>query len=535
MARRKTRSAGKKSSAPQKSTKLRSSLTLRPPTPTPALVKAQKNLQRATSDEDFLSAYQDVLRQDPTDIDTLLSLGRIHEDQEQFVEAAQTYSRALRLAPNNEDILERFIRVGARARAVWDATCAAKHWVNITQKHPAKAARTLAGLYGVMGAEDLSKHWAFEAARVSPMSPTRTAQETEKLSVLVLGTIASGGCRYRPDTGGLVINEGHNNLPQILDRHHVTLHRLNVDALETHPELLQAIPRTDIVYNGITDPERCRQALKISSDLCKKLESNIGVPVINQPEKVLECTRETNARRGEDWDGVLVPKSLFMGELSGDISEKIRQLASEHDLKEPVILRAAGFQGAKNMHLIDDLASLKVRLQKPTEVYLIDYVDTRAEDQLFWKYRAFLVDDTLYPGSVIASRDWVSNRAAAKNDPQLQEKMHQVQAEYDRDPESVIGKEAWSNLRKALTQIGLEYCGVDFGVASDGTPVIFEANPAMRSILATPKPLPELIPSYTRIADAVNNMFCEKAGISPDGIQYRHKQTSTTSRENGHA
>lgn len=506
---------------PQSHTGRKPPLQVNPPTPHPTLADARKTLSQAKTEQHVLEAARAVLQIEPADADALIATGKVQMTKQLPQEASENFSRALRLRPNDEELLALYINQAAKCGAIWDALCASRHWVAIAQKNVGQALRVLAGLYGTTGKEDASRAWAYEAARLQPMSSTRIARTEEKLTVLVLGTLASGSCRYSARNGNVILREGHNNLPGLLDTDHITCHRLNVDALQKNPRLLKSLPRVDIVYNGITDPERCRSALETASWLCDQFHLHKGIPIINHPRQVLACTRENNSARGEAWDGVIVPKSIYLGELEGSISDTIRDAAEANNLTLPLIMRAAGFQGAKNMHLIEDLNTLKVRLQAPTEVYLIEYTDTQGPDQLYWKYRAFLVGDTLYPGSVITSKGWISNRAAAKEDPELLRIMYEQQKIYTKDPRQIIGDEAWTKLERAITNTGLEYCGVDYGLSASGEPVIFETNPAMRSILNAEQAYPELVPAYETIASAVNQLFAARAGLTEAGIDYR--------------
>uniref|UniRef100_UPI0025F2FE0B hypothetical protein n=1 Tax=uncultured Halovibrio sp. TaxID=985049 RepID=UPI0025F2FE0B len=428
------------------------------------LLEAKNQLKQARGSDSVLAAAKAVLQIEPTDPDAMDTLGQLQMLKGHARDATETLARALFLQPNNEALLERYIRAAAKAGLHWDALCVARHWVSIATEKPAAATRLLAGLYGLIGKEDISRQWAYEAARLDPLSVAQATDQSQ-LSILVLSSIASGSYIFQPKSGSLNTSEGHNNLPSLLDTMNTTRYRLHVDAIDEINATLKNLPKVDVIYNGITDPERCRQALVNADRLCERLYSGYGIPVINNPKRVLECTRENNAQRGADWEGVIVPKSVHLGLIDGEIGDTVRETARNHGLKEPIIMRAAGYQGGKNMHLIDDLENLKVRLQSPTEVYLIEYIDTQSDDGLFWKYRAFLVGEKLWPGSVIASKEWVSNRAASREDASLAEKMHQYQKVYQEDPEQVIGTQAWADLRNALIAIGLEYCGVDYGLS----------------------------------------------------------------------
>jgi hypothetical protein len=71
----------------------------------------------------------------------------------------------------------------------------------------------------------------------------------------------------------------------------------------------------------------------------------------------------------------------------------------------------------------------------------------------------------------------------------------------------------------ALTQmgqsLGLDYCGIDFGLRSDGSVLLFEANATMAIILAHPDPIWDYrrVP-ISRALDAAKRLVLERAGLA---------------------
>ncbi|WP_340162434.1 MULTISPECIES: acylphosphatase [Halomonadaceae] len=430
------------------------------------------------------------------------------------------------MSPNDEALLERYIGQAAKAGAHWDALCAARHWVDAAVEKPAAAARVLAGLYGLLGKESLSQHWASESALVQPLSANQ-ANETERMRVLVLGTVASGSYRYRPQDGVLATVEGHNNLAQMLDAQSVTRYRFSVDRLDDHPELIKQIPEVDIIYNGITDASRCTEALHKAEWLCDRM----NVPVINHPSEVLRTTREENAQRLGDAEGVLVPRSIPLGRLEEEIGDRISEAVEQHELEAPVIMRAAGFQNGRNMHLIEDPTNVKVRLVEPAEVYLLQYhdvtyTDPRAPDhRLHPKYRAFMVGGRLYPIHLRVGHDGDWNVHIGESNRTFQKFpwLYDDEQDFLEDPEGTFAPGVWKNLERTLQRLDLGYFGVDFAVCTDprhkGDIVIFEANASMRSFLIdTDQNTPEN-EAARKVIVAVHDHFCEKAGIEPWAFQ----------------
>ncbi|MCG5531439.1 acylphosphatase [Halorhodospira halochloris] len=493
-----------------------------PPVPD-GLAEARQRLSEAQTDEAREAALEELMRLDPTNPQALGELAQLRMRQGRAQDGRVHLHRALMLAPEDGQLLRAEMRAAVSSQDFYTALCAALRLVRL-EPQDGEAVSMLAGLYGLLGFEQLSTHYARQAAVLKPLQ-TRRARGEQRLRVLVLQTMASGAFSLHPRTGRGRIREGHNNLPTVLDGDHITLDRLYVDALHDDPSLIERLPQVDLIYNGITDPERCRDALKVSGWLSDQLAERRGLAVINHPQRVLECTRQNNARRSEDWPGVVVPKSIYLGELEGEIGETIRQAAVEHGLEAPVILRAAGYQGGKNMHRIDDLDEVNVRLQKPAEVYLIQYYEVSYTDErlpgrrLYPKYRAFLVGGELYPAHRFTTMDDFNVRRTTSNrllteHPWLQE----PQRAYLQDPAGHLGAGLWGQLREALRSTGLDYMGCDFapytGSEHDAGIIIFETNPAMRSMVFDREASREVVQAYERIAYEANALLAQRAGVS---------------------
>ncbi len=503
----------------------------------------QQHLESLKSARDVQTVQQygrEVLHRDPLNVEAIFRMALFRAEQGKPGEATAMLQRSALLAPERTDIMRALVANSAKAGQWHTALAAARRWVQLAPKD-SFALSVLAGIYGTLKHESYSMHLAQQAANAGPLSVKKATSE-EKMRVLSLGTIASGSYKYIANKGQLHTSEGHNNLVNMLDGEHITLHRLCVDALKDNSDLIKKLPQADLIYNSITDPNRCSKALEYAARICDKMSA----PVVNHPREVLKCTREGNWERLKDAPGIIMPKSICLGELKGNISDTIRKAAEEHNLRAPVIMRAGGFQGGKHMHLLSDLDNLNVTLKKPAVVYLIEFHDVSYEDEripghrLYPKYRAFLVGDKLYPAHrYLAFDDYMVHRKSYNivlaSYPWQEEEEH----DYILDPFSKIEPQAWENLRQALLQLNLEYLGVDFAPATDpfreGNLVIFETNPAMRNRLADRPPGHPMHTAYYAITYAAHELFCKRAGVAPWQFQLPASQPGLIVSENGAA
>ena len=142
----------------------------------------------------------------------------------------------------------------------------------------------LAGLAGSLGKEKLGCDFALKMCQLKAL--TKSQKIKPALRVLVLQTIASGA--YKLSKKGFHISEGHNNLHGLLDEK-IARSILRVDNLKTALASVSASDY-DLIFNNITDPERCWDALTKAEEICDALQ----LPVFNHPSLVKQASREGN-------------------------------------------------------------------------------------------------------------------------------------------------------------------------------------------------------------------------------------------------
>ncbi|TDT41562.1 acylphosphatase [Halospina denitrificans] len=486
-----------------------------------ALSEARQRLLQATSAQEIAAAAKQMLHIDPACVDAWRCLAPLQLDAGKSEEALISFSRALRIEPDDEKLLEHYILHALTQEYYFDALCAARHWVDVAKEKPVTATKLLAGLYGLLGKPVLSAEWGLASASIQPLASS-DASEKPRLSVLVLGTQDNVPYHYDHSQRQVMINEGHNNLMHMVDRGSISIHSLSVDAAQEQPEVLKQLPEIDVVYNSITDAGRCEEALKKAKKICNKLK----LPVINPPQEVLRTTRAENAERLGECEGLLMPKSVSLGRVKGDISQPVREAIANNGMKAPVIVRPSGYQNGRHMYLIDKPESTPVSISDEAEVYVLQYhdvtfTDARAPGHRFHpKYRAFMVGGKLYPAHLRMGHDGDWNvhgeetRKAFRKFPWL----YDAEKDFIENPAAHFESDAWENLEKALQILDLDYFGVDFAVCTEeenaGKVVVFETNASMRSFLRqTYQNTPENDAALD-IVLAAHRMFCKRAGVS---------------------
>nr|CDQ36261.1 putative PEP-CTERM system TPR-repeat lipoprotein [Virgibacillus halodenitrificans] len=389
--------------------------------------------------------------------------------------------------------------------------------------------RLIAALNFQLGHAEEAEKWRKKSVLEQPFFTANNLGEKTKLSVLVLQTAYSGNWGVNRQRLQISLSEGHNNLPGLFDNMHIKRTTLYIDEVIKHPEIIRKLPHFDVVYNGITDAERCEVALNLVEDVLHKFDK----PVINPPRAVLDASREGNYRRFKDHPTIILPQSIKLENVTGHCRDIVQQAIKEHDLALPLIVRVAGYQNGKLMHKVEDLEQHdfsnidELLAEGPQTLYCIRYHESGLDhprapgNRLYPKYRAFLIDGKLYPIHVrFGHGDWnvhmPEHKPTVKRFPWL---IDEWERDFFEDPEAMLPKGAWRELEEALKDIGVDYLGVDFAILTEPENadrlVIFEANPAMRNFLDQVDPETPAYQASYRAIHAAHDMFASRANVAP--------------------
>jgi glutathione synthase/RimK-type ligase-like ATP-grasp enzyme len=262
------------------------------------------------------------------------------------------------------------------------------------------------------------------------------------------------------------------------------------------------LPRHALIVNAISDADLCDLALARARDLVASSDA----PVINAPARVLLTRRLDNARRLAAIDGVIAPTIHALTP---------QAVLAASDLRFPLLLRRPGFHNGEHFALVEHRDSLSETVASlgGGELLVIEYLDARGPDGMARKYRVMFIDGVAYPLHLAISADWKVHyvTSAMRHSAALREE----ERRFLEDMPAVLGLRAMAALAQICTTLGLDYAGIDFALAPDGSVMLFEANATM--IVFSPDPDP--IWDYRRAAiDAVTtaaaNMVLKQAELA---------------------
>lgn len=257
-----------------------------------------------------------------------------------------------------------------------------------------------------------------------------------------------------------------------------------------------------LVFNQIAEPDSHRVALERCAALCRAL----GVPVINDPNRVLAGTRDSLSQTLADIDGLRVPRVIRCAPTS---PEDVVMIARREDLPFPWLLRTMGEHSGKHMVLVrstEDLHGLNIFPFDGREFYLVEYVDYAGEQGHFQKHRLAIVDGDIHFRHNMFDKHWIVHVRTAlpfmlRENPGLD--MLQRLRDLRRDLLPAIRP----TIEEIKRRLGLDIFGIDFAMLPDGSMLLFEANANMNLLSNS---LPPINAVTEEICESVRGMIRQR-------------------------
>lgn len=192
----------------------------------------------------------------------------------------------------------------------------------------------------------------------------------------------------------------------------------------------------------------------------------------------MDSGREAVARRLAGTPNCRVPKTL---RLAAPVLAQPSTNGVLDELETPLLVRMAGTHGGDIFEKVDDLAAVAAFVaahpQADVYVYVTEYVDDRSADGFFRKFRFICIDGRLLPYHLAIHDHWMVHHFRTGMANQLW--MRQEEAAFLDRPHEFFDEACQRAVLAMATATGLDYCGVDVGIAADGDVVFFESNAAM--------------------------------------------------------
>ncbi len=232
----------------------------------------------------------------------------------------------------------------------------------------------------------------------------------------------------------------------------------------------------DVVLNVICDPDTNAASLAIA----RRIVDQLNVGVVNHPDRVLASSRDQVAGALADIGDAVVPRTVRIRPRS--VAE-VAKLVAEAGIDTPFLFRSAGAHGGKALVLIrgrKDAAELEQFPFDGREFYATEFVDYRSPDGLYRKYRTLMVGGYPHAKHMIAADSWnIHSRERAEMN-----KRPELVAEEEKLILDGLPDELRLTFGAVNDRLGLDYFGIDYGLDTDGRPILFEVNACVRALAA---------------------------------------------------
>jgi tetratricopeptide (TPR) repeat protein len=412
--------------------------------PTAELLACARAHAARAEDDAARNAYLDILRREPDHFSALNEFGTLALAGGYRTAARTAYAQAVHMHPGNKIARINLANV-------------------LRENNELAAARTEYEAALALDAGSIDAHRALSELLRDEDPARAEAHFRRSLTGRALVTQPYRGVGTAPSLLLLVAARG-GNVPTGLwiDDKTFTVHALYVESAAAEME----VPPHDLLVNAIGDADLCMEALAQAEAIARRTTAR----QINPPARVRLSGRAENAARLGAIPGVIAPRIALLTPA---------ELLKRTGLRFPLLLRRPGFHTGHHFLKVDDRTGLDAAVAQLAgeRLFLIDYLDGRGSDGFARKYRVMFIGGIAYPVHLAISRDWKVHyfsadmaRSAAHRDEERR---------FLDDMPGVLGSRAVQALIRIASMLRLDYAGIDFGLAPDGSVILFEANATM--------------------------------------------------------
>lgn len=226
------------------------------------------------------------------------------------------------------------------------------------------------------------------------------------------------------------------------------------------------------VLNLVTDPDQHPQTLQ----RIRKLLRGFRGRIVNNPDAVLRSSRDLVARRLSGIPDLVVPQVLRLHNPRPGAASQAVQRAS---FTFPLIVRIAGTQTGESVRLAANPEEVEAACSDPGDYILTQFVDFRSADGLYRKYRFWSFGRATIFKHAIISDQWNIHNADRKRIMHERPDLIEEETLLFARPEGTLPPLVHSVFDAVRARLGLDFFGMDFGLAEDGRVILFEANATM--------------------------------------------------------
>ena len=227
----------------------------------------------------------------------------------------------------------------------------------------------------------------------------------------------------------------------------------------------------DLVYNSISDPDRCSKALERVQHAAK---SN-PLPFINHPDIIVNTRPDKLFQIAVHIEGITVPKCI---RITPNSLSEVLTLLEKYTLNAPFIFKEAGTNPEnKNSFFLEsaeDIHQLERFAFDGRAYYVTQFYDYRSKDALYRKYRFFVIGNKIVPGHLIISAQWYIT-----DDMQAHESIKHDLSVIVKEEKSFLKAYQKKRIPALITlqkKMGLDFYAIDCSIDEKGEVLLFNID-----------------------------------------------------------
>lgn len=313
--------------------------------------------------------------------------------------------------------------------------------------------------------------------------------------VLFLGTDKSGEQRH------LEI-ENISPLLETLDPSRFRHRKLLYGGME-NPINLSLTP--NIVYNSISDTDRCSRAL----DRAQHAAKSNPYPFINHPALIPNTRPDKLFQHVAAISGMTAPQCIRITPTS---LKDVRTALKENGMTAPLIFKEAetapGQENDFLLNSMDDLHDLERFAFDGRAYYVTHFIDYRSKDGLYRTYRFYVIGSKILPGHLIISDQW-----QIQNDLQAHAGMDDKRSTLEKEEKEFLKtyqKKRLPALVALQEKMGLDFYALDCSFDAKGDLILFKVDGGAHYFDTTKEEGYYSSKQLTRYREAVETMIVNK-------------------------
>ena len=435
-------------------------------------------------------------------------LGLVLRTQEKYEEAAAYFRRALSMDSENARLFDLLGNTLVKLGELESAARAIERSIDLAPKR-LRPFISLSAIQRAMKKPQLARRTLRAGVRRTPIF-IRHCLNKSKARILRIRGVQNAHYTLGKSRDGrpkLKLRGGNFSNRYFWDQEDFTT--INYMLLDNNLLKEQHLPKFDVLINTVADPDVESQSLQT---LATFVHHHPDIPVINDPVKVMETSRDRIYQRLKDTPGIVVAKTIRVPADESQ-TENLVALLDKHKFEFPILARETGTHTGRTFFKADSLEEFENAAGKlaGAEVYLAQYIPCPYRDGYFRKMRVFFIDGKIYPVVHHIDDYWNVHGSNRTNFMAENEWMIEAEKAYMADPEEYLGIAIYQRLQRLGEFVGLDFFGVDFNITEEGEILIYEMNPAMRHAPDHAQNFPYLLPYMDRITEAFQQMIIDRA------------------------